>query len=167
MKRRLFNLMLLCAVLAASSVLIVPAESAAQGRGRGRYERDQRRYRERYSRQDVSAIISSVEDSSNRFRKDLDRDLDRSRLDGTKREDRINDEVRRFENELNRLRKEFDSRDDWWESRAHVQRAVDSSRPVATRMRNNRFSPEVENQWRNLLRDINRLALAYDLPYVR
>lgn len=192
MKRRLFTLISLCAVFAAFSMLIIPAEAAAQNRSRDRYERDQRderdqryerdqrdeRYRRddqrsrsrpssRYTRRDVNAVIVRVEDGSDRFRKDLDRDLDRSRLDGTKREDRINEDVKRFESELNRLRSEFDSRDDWWESREHVQRAVDSSRNVATRMRNVRFSSNVQAQWRNLLRDINRLAATYELPFVR
>lgn len=163
--------LLIIAILLTTTLL--PTESLAQrGRGRDRDDdrrdnrNDYRRYEQRYAKRDVSEIIRRVEESSNQFRRDVDRDLDRSRLDGSRREDRINDEVRRFEDALDRLRREFDRNDSWWESRSHVQVALDAARPVATRLRNNRFSSNVENQWRNLRRDLNKLAFVYNLPQV-
>lgn len=170
-----FCSVLVIAILLSTAVL--PSESFAQrGRDNDRNDRndrnnrndrnDYRRYEQRYAKRDVSEIIRRVEEDSNRFRQDLDRDLDRSRLDGSKREDRINDEVRRFEDSLDRLRREFDRNDSWWESRNNVQVALDSARPVATRLRNNSFSSNVQNQWRTLRRDLNKLAFAYNLPQV-
>ncbi|MFY9222566.1 MAG: hypothetical protein WAQ98_07850 [Blastocatellia bacterium] len=160
--------LLIIAILLITTLL--PTESLAQrGRGRGNDKDDRndyRRYEQRYAKRDVSEIIRRVEESSNQFRKDVDRDLDRSRLDGSRREDRINDEVKRFEDALDRLRREFDRNDSWWESRNNVQVALDAARPVATRLKNNRFSSNVENQWRNLRRDLNKLAFVYNLPQV-
>lgn len=160
--------LLIIAILLTTTLL--PTESLAQrGRGRGNDKDDRndyRRYEQRYTKQNVSDIIRRVEEDSNRFRQDLDRDLDRSRLDGSKKEDRINEDVRRFEDALDRLRREFDRNDSWWESRNNVQVALDAARPVETRLRNNTFSSNVQNQWRNLRRDLNKLAFAYNLPQV-
>ena len=75
----------------------------AQGRYRGRT----------YSKADVDRIIHRVEDSSDRLRQAVDRNLDRSRLDGTRREDDINQQVKQLENALDELRSEFDRRDTW------------------------------------------------------
>ncbi|MBK7996833.1 MAG: hypothetical protein IPK14_26725 [Blastocatellia bacterium] len=157
-----FSLLVIAILL---TITLLPSESLAQ-RGRDNDRNDYRRYEQRYAKRDVSEIIRRVEEGSDRFRQDLDRDLDRSRLDGSKKEDRINEDVKRFEDALDRLRREFDRNDSWWESRNNVQAALDSARPVATRMRNNPFSPNVQNQWRNLRRDLNKLAFVYNLPQV-
>lgn len=157
-----YFLMMICFVILTT--VAIPNEVMAQ---RGRHHRDEdRRYQQRYTKRQVAEIIRRVEESSNRFRQDLDRDLDRSRLDGSKKEDRINDDVRRFEDAFDRLRREFDNSDNWWESRNNVQQALDFARPVATRLRNNRFSSNVQNQWRNLNADLNRLAFTYNLPRI-
>jgi hypothetical protein len=181
MLKRTLNLFFLLTIFATLSLIVLPPDAAAQGRHdrdrdrNDRYDRDDRydrndryeRYRRRYQKREVSGFIARVEESSNRFRRDVDRDLDRSRLDGSRREDKINEDVKRFEDELDRLRRDFDRRDSWWESRNEVERAVEAARPVGVRLRNNRFSSNVYSQWRNLKRDINRLAAAYDLTQIR
>ncbi len=123
-----------------------------------------RRYQQRYNKHQVSEIIKRVEESSNRFRQDLDRDLDEGRLDGSRREDKINEDVKVFEVAFNTLRREFDSNNNWWESRNNVQTAIDSARPVEIRLRNNRFSSNVQSQWKTLRTDLNKLASIYNLP---
>lgn len=164
MSKKFFFLVFGICILLSS--LVIPTDSLAQGRHRGHDRGNNIRYEERYTKREVEEIVRRVEEGSDRFRKDLDRDLDRSRLDGSKKEDRINEDVKRFEKALNELRKEFDRHDSWWESRNNVQIALDAARPVATRMRNNPFSANVRNQWRNLRTDLNRLASTYNLPSV-
>jgi hypothetical protein len=153
-------------LLVLVSLFALPSDISAQGRHRGNDRNNNSRYEERYTKREVEQIIRRVEEGSDRFRKDLDRDLDRSRLDGSKKEDRINEDVKRFERELDNLRKEFDRNDNWWQSRNNVQIALDAARPVATRMRNNPFSANVREQWRILRDDLNRLASTYNLPRV-
>ncbi|KAF0242258.1 MAG: hypothetical protein FD167_3901 [bacterium] len=160
MNKRFFQYFLIFGIVLTT--LLIPTDITAQGRGRN----DHRRYEERYTKREVAEIIRRVEESSDRFRKDLDRDLDRSRLDGSKKEDRINEDVKRFENAFDSLRREFDRSDSWWESRNNVNSALNAARPVATRLRNNRFSSNVQAQWRHLRRDLNRLASTYNLPQV-
>ena len=57
----------------------------------------QGRYANRYSKRDVSGIISRMETSSNAFRRDFDRAMDNSNLNGTAQEDRFNNIVADFE----------------------------------------------------------------------
>src|SRR5205085_12612304 len=51
----------------------------------------------RLSEGDLKGLINRLERDSDQFRKSLDSSLDRSRLDGSRAEDRINDFVKDFE----------------------------------------------------------------------
>ncbi len=59
------------------------AAVAAQGTHKGNF----------YTKADVELIIKRVEERSDAFRQVVDRSLDRSALDGTNREDNINQQV--------------------------------------------------------------------------
>lgn len=92
-------------ILAAFIVLSLPAMAAAQGStqwwqdrdyGRGDYGRDRRDDNERFRRERLRASARRLSDLSRQFERDIDRSLDRSRVDGTFREDRINDQARNF-----------------------------------------------------------------------
>lgn len=145
----IFTLLVFC------GLSFTPAQ--AQGRYRGRA----------YSKADVHRIIVRVEERSDAFRKSVDSNLDRSRLDDTRREDRINNQVKQFESALDELRREFDRRDTFREVRREVERVMRQSDEINALMRNSRFSPVVEQQWRLLRADLNRLAGIYDLPLLR
>ncbi|MBA2647184.1 MAG: hypothetical protein H0U81_10325, partial [Pyrinomonadaceae bacterium] len=123
-------------------------------------------YRKKYNKKQVDNIIRQLESSSNDFRRNFDRALDRSRIDGTEREDNFNSRVRRFEESLNTLRGEFNRRDDWWESRNNVQQMLEAARPVSVMMNNRRLGGNLESQWRRLRRNVNKLAGTYNLPLV-
>lgn len=124
----------------------------------------QGRYRNVYSKRDVSGIISKLEQTSNTFRRDFDRNLDDSSLNGTNEEDRLNQIVQRYERDLNQLRREFDRNDSWWESRRNVEEVMDSARSVNVMMNTLPFARRLERQWRNMRRDLNKLADTFDLP---
>ena len=131
--------------------------AAAQGRYRGRA----------YAKADVNRIIQRVENSSDALRKAVDANLDRSRLDGTRREDDINEQVKQLENALDELRREFDRRDTWRETRREVEQVMRQSDEVNAIFRRLRFHAAVEAQWRNVRADLNRLAGIYNLPQLR
>ena len=116
----------------------------------------QGRYGNVYSRNDVSNFIRNLENSSDVF----SRDFNRTR--GTTTTERRY--VSRFEDAVDRLRSRFDSNDSWWQSRNEVQSIMDEARSVNTMMNNERFARSLEVQWRNLRRDINKLADTYELP---
>lgn len=142
-------------LLVISGLSFIPVQ--AQGRYRGRF----------YSKTDVNRIIVRVEERSDAFRKSVDNNLDRSRLDDTRREDRINNQVKQFETALDELRREFDRRDTFREVRREVERVMRQSDEINALLRNSRFSPVVEQQWRLLRADLNRLAGIYELPLLR
>lgn len=140
-------------IFTAAFVLIAAEASNAQGR-----------YASRYSKRDVSGIIARMETSSDEFRRDFDRAMDNSNIDGTQQETRFNNLVRDFENSVDRLRREFDRNDTWWNSRNDVQNMVRDASPVNTMMNTLPFRRNIERQWASLRNNINTVADTYDLP---
>lgn len=138
-----------------AAIVMLFATVGANGQGR---------YAARYSKRDVSNIISRLEQSSDTFRRDFDRAMDKSNLNGSETEDRFNNIVRDFENSVDRLRREFDRSDSWWQSRNQVENMVRDSRPVNTMMTTISFRRNIERQWNQLRSNINTLADTYDLP---
>lgn len=122
------------------------------------------RYQTRYSKAQVSSIISKLENSSDKFRRDFDRAMDNSRYNGTSAEDEYNGYVRGFENELDDLRREFNRTNSWWETRNQVSNVVRAGQTVNTMMNSISFRRTLERQWNTMRNDVNTLADTYDLP---
>jgi hypothetical protein len=116
---------------------------------------------------DVGRIISRLESHSNAFRRSVDRALDRSRLDGSRTEDQINAEVKRFEDDVDRLRGEFDRRDSRDETRRHVERVLRQAGEVNRMMRRSDFARDVDREWAQLRAELNMLAGVYNLKALR
>jgi hypothetical protein len=135
------------ASILAISVFVLAASSVIFGQGR---------YSNVYSRTDVDNFIRSLETSSDVFSRDF-----KNTSGTTSNERRI---VDRFENAVDRVRRRFNSNDSWWQSRNEVQSMMGEARQVNVMMNNDRFARRLERQWRDLRRDINKLADTYDLP---
>lgn len=150
MKIRTFYLSAL--TLLAVVAIIAPAVAYAQGT-----------YTGRYSKRDVDNIIKKLEDSSDRFRREFDRELDRSSINGTQEENRLNAIVQNFETALDELRRDFDTSNTWWQGRRTVQRVMNEARQVNGMMNNLSFARRLERHWNTMRRDINKLADTYDV----
>ncbi|MBL8189400.1 MAG: hypothetical protein JNK38_15430 [Acidobacteria bacterium] len=137
--------------------LMVTATASAQGRFRGR----------NYTKADVDRIIKRCEERSDAFTRMIDRNLDRSRLDGTRREDNINEQVRDLERALDELRREFDRRDTWRETRREVEKVMRESDEINALMKNARFDRNVEREWQLVKADLNKLAGIYEVRQLR
>ncbi len=136
--------------------MVAAATAGAQGTGPGgRF----------YTKAEVEAIIKRVEERSDAFRKVIDRSLDRSALNGTNREDNINQQVKELENAIDKLRKDFDRANTWQETRQQVQRVLDESDEVNTLMRRGRWrrGGVVKSEWALVRNDLNRLFGIYNL----
>ncbi|HJQ67853.1 MAG TPA: hypothetical protein VKA70_02710 [Blastocatellia bacterium] len=151
--RPVIGLAVCCLMLA----LAVPALSSYQGRYKGRA----------YTKDDVDRIIKRVEERSDEFKKMFDNSLDRSVLDGTKTEDRLNERVKEFESELDELRKEFDRKDSWRETRSNVEEVLRDAEGVNTVMKNRSLPARVEASWIVLRGELNKLAGIYNLPRLK
>ncbi len=155
MKKLSATLFGLFAVIGLLAISVATAQ--AQGRYRGKA----------YSKADVDRIIKRVEERGDAFRKAVDRHLDRSRLDDTKAEDRINRQVKQLEEALDELRSEFDRRDRWQETRANVEKVIGEANEINALMRNGRFGPAIEREWTLLRADLNKLAGIYNLRQLK
>ncbi|MCI0490352.1 MAG: hypothetical protein L0229_27480 [Blastocatellia bacterium] len=151
--RTMVGLMSCCLLLA----LAAPGLADYQGRTRGRA----------YTKADVDRIIKRAEDRSDNFVKLFDKNLDRSALDGTKREDRLNDRAKDLEKALDKLRKEFDRRDSWRETRSEVENVLEEAVGINRVMLNSRLNRNVEASWALLRGDLNTLAGVYNLPKLK
>jgi len=153
--KKLSALFVAAAALTALSVSTVDA--GAQGHARGRV----------YSKVDVGRVIARVEDQSGAFRKAVDRQLDHSKLNGSRREDRINAEVKQYDRTVDELRSEFSRRDSWMETRGNVERVLHQAADVNRIMHDENLGRGVESEWGNLRRELNALADVYNLKPLR
>lgn len=141
----------------AAALLLIPSTAGAQRReARGRL----------YTKADVDRIIKRVEDRSDKFEKEFDKALDRSRLNNTLREDQLNDYADDLEKATDELRREFDRRDAWADNKAEVRKCLEIATKLNVAMRNRRLGPKVESTWSALRYELNTLADVYNLPAV-
>lgn len=144
--------------LAATFAVLLPA-GIGQAQPRAARGRD-------YTKADVERIIKRVEDRSDKFKKEFDRALDRSRLNNTNREDQLNQYAKDLEKATDELRREFDRRDRWIENKEEVHRCLSLASKIDVAMRRRRLGPKVESTWSALRYELNTLAQVYDLPLV-
>src|SRR5215510_10189211 len=88
-------------VLAAAILALgLPVAAAAQWGGYPDNRRNDDRYDNRYLRDSVHRLDRLAKD----FERDMDRALDHSRVNGSQREDRINEETHQFRNAVGDLK---------------------------------------------------------------
>ena len=128
----------------------------------------QRRYRPRpYTKAQVDRVIRRVEDRADNFVRVFDNALDNSRLDGRMREDRLNERARELEQATNELRREFDRRERYADTRAEVNRCLNIATGINDAVRRRRLDRSAEQQWRLLRAELNALADVYGLARLR
>ncbi|MGA9767993.1 MAG: hypothetical protein WBV94_03065 [Blastocatellia bacterium] len=149
--KRTFGAVMMCCMMLAMAV-----PSFAQWRGSSRYNRGS-----------IDRLIRQAESRSNQFVAVFDRALDRSRLEGTIREDRLNERAAELERQLNVARGELDRSTNHWAIRSAISNALDVAQNINTVMRRRQLTPNAERQWMLLKSDMNRLAVAYGLRQLR
>ncbi|MDT5062156.1 MAG: hypothetical protein QOH63_2615 [Acidobacteriota bacterium] len=112
--------------------------------------------------QQVRQLIRRIENRTNTFRSTLDATLDRSRIDGTRQEDNINQLVGDFENATNTLRDHFNGRQS---VSADVQNVLNQAALIDRFMRRNRVGARAEQDWASLRLDLNELARTYGVAW--
>lgn len=112
----------------------------------------------------VRQLIRRIEDRTDRFRSSLNSALDRSRLDGTNREDNINQFVNDFEQATNRLRDNFNSRQS---TTSDVQEVLNRASRIDRFMQRqgSRLDATAQNDWIALRSDLSTLASYYRVSW--
>lgn len=152
---KIFATLVVLTLVALSLAPIADAQRRRGPRARG------------YTKAEVDAIIHRVENRSDGFVRLFDRALDRSRLDGTRREDNLNEQAKRLENTLDDLRREFDRKESYIETRPEVNRTLNIASDINKTMRRRRMGGETERQWSLLRAELNTLADVYNLQSIR
>lgn len=155
MKTQLIRLSLVAGLLA----LFIPTVASAQGWPDYRRDRDYGRYDTRYVRDSIHRLDRLAKD----FERDLDRTLDRSRADGTRREDRLNGEARQFRNAVGNLKSRFGNGRDLNRSRDEAQRVLSEASRLDRIM--GRMNSQASYRWSEIRRELNIISNAYNLGY--
>jgi hypothetical protein len=111
---------------------------------------------------EIEQILHRIEQRSEKFRSSLDRSLDKSRLDGTSREDDINGFIKKFDLEVKRLHDRFDDRKS---VAADVQTVLASAAAIDDFMRRHRVADKAQDEWSALRINLDELSVAYGVGW--
>jgi hypothetical protein len=120
-----------------------------------------------YTRAEVNDLIKVAEDRSDRFMKLFDKALDKSALDGSQREDNLNERAKDFEKAMDKLRKEFDKTESYLQTKPEMQNVLSIARDINAVMLRRNLRADVEEEWVALRRELNVLASVYYLNGLR
>ena len=116
----------------------------------------------RISDKEVERVLHRMEDQANKFRHSLDAALDRSRLNGTNREDDINAFIKNFDEQTKRLHDRFD---DHKSVAADVEAVLNSAASIDQFMRRQHLNERAQNDWSTLRGNLDELAAAYNVTW--
>lgn len=126
------------------------------GRGRGGRMSD-------YDRRRLRDLARRIDDRSRSFQRNLDRALDRSRIDDTRREDNINDLARDFRNAANRFRNVAGDSDDLYRSQDEARQLLQHSARIERALSRVRLDSRTSNDWYQIRADLRTVADIYRL----
>ncbi|MEQ1606161.1 MAG: hypothetical protein ABL999_14965 [Pyrinomonadaceae bacterium] len=153
------NIIRFFAGIAAVLMFVAVADVSAQNTRRESRGRN-------LSKAQVKVIIDRVEDRVDNFVKNYDKALDRSKLNGSSREDWLNNRAKDLEKVTDELRREFDRRDLWVENKDEVRKCLNIASDIDRNMRNYKFGAAAEGNWSRVRFELNSLADVYNLPRV-
>ena len=116
----------------------------------------------RISDKEVEQNLKRLRNDTEKFRKSLDSSLDRSRLDGTNREDDINSFMKDFEHETSRL---YDRFKDHKSVAADVESVLDRASRVDGFVARQALTGKAARDWAAVRADLDELARAYNVSW--
>jgi hypothetical protein len=119
-----------------------------------------------YTKQQVEQLLERIEERADAFSNQLNKSLDRSRLDGSRREDNIAERVSELENATDELRREYDHNDTRRENRAEARKIIDAAMRINRIINRRNFGRQTETSWVRLRTELNILATVFGLPSV-
>ncbi len=152
------NLLKICAIFMAMFIVLLLADTGNAQTRRAR--------RINISQQQMEQLLERIEERTDAFSNQLNKSLDRSRLDGGRTEDNIAARARDLENATDELRREFDHNDTRGENRPEARKILNAATLINRIMLRRNFSRQAENNWIRLRSELNVLAGLYTLPTV-
>ncbi len=150
---------------AAILALSLPAVAAAQW---GRYPQDRYPDNRGYGRYDDRGLRDSVhrlDRLAKDFERDMDRALDRSRVNGSSREDRINDQVHQFRDAVGDLKSRVGNGRDLNRSADEARRVLDEGQQLDRVARPRWFDSRLASEWSQIQRELSYISSVYGFRY--
>jgi len=119
-----------------------------------------------FTQQQVEELLERIEERTDAFSNQLNKSLDRSRLDGSRAEDNITGLARELENATDELRREFDHNDTRGENKPEAEKVLITATNIDRLMKRRNFGGQTESTWAVLRSEINVLARLYGLGAV-
>jgi len=116
----------------------------------------------RVSDKEVKKLMAQLKKDTGRFRKSLDSSLDKSRLNGSNREDDINRFVKNYEDATERLYSRFK---DNKSVGADVEAVLDGAAEIDSFMTRGLARERAARDWAAVRQDLRRLADAYNVSW--
>ena len=110
----------------------------------------------------VKKLMAQLKKDTGKFRKSIDSSLDRSRLNGTNREDDINRFLKNYEDATERLYSRFK---DNKSVGADVEAVLDGAAEIDRFMTRRLASEKAERDWASVRQDLRQLAEAYNVNW--
>jgi hypothetical protein len=110
----------------------------------------------------VKKLMAQLKKDTDRFRKSFDSSLDRSRLDGTHREDDINRFLKNYDHATERLYSRFK---DNKSVGGDVEAVLDGAAEIDQFMTRRLASERAERDWSAVRQDLRQLAEAYNVSW--
>ncbi len=147
-------------------VLSLPVIASAQWRDNNRRNDDYYgNNRNNRNNSNLNSTIKNLKNRSRDFARRLDRELDRSRIDGSRREDQINALASDFVKATNRLDNEYDNSRDYNRSQDEVQRVLQLGSQLDSAINRGRLNNNIRSDWNRIRQDLRTLSNAYGGNY--
>ena len=157
MKTQMIRLSLVAGLLA----LLIPTVASAQSWPDYRRDRNDDRYG-RYDSRYLRDSIHRLDRLAKDFEREIDRDLDRDhREDGTRHEDRVNNEARDFRNAVGRLKSAFGNGRELNRSADEAQRVFQEANRTERVARHHFDNYRLSSLWSQIRRELSLISNAY------
>lgn len=155
-------------------VLGIPAIASAQSRDRD-WDDDDDRYSNggynngRYGNGrsgngqygDMRSIVRNLKNNARELQRHLDRDLDDSRYNGSRREDQLNDLARQFRTAVNRLSESNNNNGNYGRRDDKVDRVLNLGSQLGQSLSRSRLDYHIQEVWSDIRNDLQQLENAY------
>lgn len=151
--------------LFAFSLLILALPNFASAQWNTRNNRNDDYYgnnNNRNNNRNLQGTIRSLKNHSSQLERRIDRELDRSRYDGTNREDRLLQIARDFQDATERLDSAYDNRNDYSSSQDEARRVLQLGSQLERALSRSRLNQNLGNDWSRIRQDLNVLSNAYN-----
>ena len=147
---------------AAILALALPAAASAQWGRQDRYpdNRGYGRYDDRGLRDSVQRLDRLAKD----FERDMDRALDHSRVNGSNREDRINDQVHQFRNAVGDLKSRVGNGSELNRSSNEARRVLQEADQI-DRVARRGFDGRTSSEWSQIQQELRYISSVYGFGY--